>query len=149
MQNPLVLTIISRDATGKPKEKYPLGKPDHLISATNLCRAMLKEHKVREGLITFTVRFGSSRPKAWYKQVRPPKTTAELVDSFIEMILTEFPTEFMDYALKNPDNKGFHSRRLWDKVFKPALQPISLNAKVCEAYHINHDKSCSSKLTIH
>ena len=64
------------------------------------------------------------------------------------MILTEFSTEFMDYALQNPDNKGFHSRRHWDKVFKPALQPISLNAKVYEIHRVNQDKSCSSKLTI-
>ena len=144
-----VLTIISRDATGKPETKYPIGQPSHLILANNLCRAMLTEYKVREALITFTVRFGSGRPKAWYKHVGPPKTTAELVDSFIDMILTEPPPEFLDYALKNPDNKGFHSRRPWDKVFKPALQPISLNANVCEAYRVNHDKSCSSKLTIH
>ena len=148
IQSAPVLTIISRDITGKPEAKYPMGQPPHLISANNLCRGMLKEDKVREGLIIFATRFGSSRPKAWYKRVRPPKTTAEVVDSFIDMILTENPTVFMDYALQNPDNKGFHNRRLWDKVFKPALQPISLNAKVCETYRVNHDNRCSSKLTI-
>ena len=81
-------------------------------------------------------------------QVRPPKTTAEVVDSFIDMILTEPPTEFMIYALQKPDDKGFHSRRRWDKVFKPALQPISLNAKVRKTNRVNHDKSCSCKLTV-
>ena len=142
------LTVISRDATGKPVAKYPTGQPSHLYVANNLCRAMLKQSKVREGLITFAVRFGSSRPNAWYRQVRPPKTTTEVVDSYIDMIMTEPLTEFMDYALKNPDNKGFHSRRRWDKSFKPALQPISLNARVCEICRVNCDKSCSSKLTV-
>ena len=143
------LTVISRDATGKPEGKYPKGEPNHLVSASIICRGMLKEHKVREGFITFAVRIGLSQPNAWYKQVRPPKTTAEVVDSFIDSILAEFPSVFMDYALKNPDNKGFHNRRRWDKYFKPANQPISVNANVCETYRVEHDKSCSSKLTIH
>lgn len=143
------LTVVSRDATGKPEAKYPRGEPKHLVSASNLCRGMLKEQKVREGLLTFAVRFGSSQPNAWYKQVRPPKTMPEVVDSFINTYLAESSTMFMDYALKNPDNKGFHNRRRWHKVFKPALQPISVNAKVCETYRVNNAKSCSSKLTIH
>ena len=144
-----VLTIISRDANGKPEGKYRMGDPEHLVSASNLCRGMLKEQRVREGFIKFAVRFGSDRPNAWYKGVQPPETTPEVVDTFIGKILAEFPTEFMDYALKNPDNKGFHNRRLWDKTFRPALQPISLNARVCKTYRVNRDKNCSSKLTIH
>ena len=97
---PPVLTMISRDATGNLEGRYPLEKAKHLVSASNLCRGMLKEHKVREGSITFAVRFGSTQPNAWYKQVRPPKTTAEFVDSFINTMLTDFSTEFVDYALK-------------------------------------------------
>lgn len=142
------LTVIPRDATGKPNAEYPKGQPPHLISANNICRGMLKTDKVRGDLMKLAVRFGSRRPEAWYKQVRPPKTTAEVVDSFIHMILTESPTIFMDYALQNPDNKGFHSRRRWDNIFRPAHQPISLNAKVCEIYGARYDKSCSRKLTI-
>ena len=134
---PPVLTMISRDATGNLEGRYPMEKAKHLVSASNLCRGMLKEHKVREGFITFAVRFGSSQPNAWYKQVRPPKTTAEVVDSFINTMLTDFSTEFVDYALKTPDNKGFHNRRRWDEVFEPALQPISLNAKVREIHHVS------------
>ena len=112
-------------------------KAKHLVSANNTCRGMLKEPKVREAFITFAVRFGSGQPNAWYKQVQPPMTTAEVVDSFISIMLTQFSTEFIDYALKTPDNKGFHNRRRWDKVFEPALQPISLNAKVREICHVS------------
>lgn len=129
-----VHTILPRDASGKPGSPYPAGQVPHVVSAINICRAMLTHRPVWKAFETLAVRYSQVRTHSWPKQGPSPLTVDQVTYIFLAKILTTFPIVFVDYGLENPDAKGFHTRRPWDGNFEPGHQQISINGKVSETF---------------
>ena len=88
------------------------------------------EEKVRDAFETIAVKYRIRRPNSWFLQGPSPMSMGQVTDTFIRKILASFPIVFVDYTLKNPDSKGFHTRRAWDEDFEPGKLAISINGKV-------------------
>ncbi len=90
--------IFPRDAEGKPGPQYRGGYPLlHVISAINICRAMLQEPTVRNAFKTLAVRYSIGRPNVWYRQPPNPIDIESLANGFIDMVYARFPIVFVDY----------------------------------------------------
>ena len=132
--------IIPQDASGEPGPQYPSGHPPHVISAIHLCRAKMNIPKGRESFKVIAMRYGVVHPNSWFLQDSSPMTMDQVTNGFIAMILDEFPIVSVDYALKTPDSRGFHTRRPWDGTFKPAHQAISISGLVGGPFIESEDK---------
>ena len=126
--------VFPRDASGKPGSQYSPLEPVamHVVMAVSLCQDMLAQQKVRDHFETVAIKYSSGRPNSWYSQGSNAMTTKQVTDTFIGKIRNRFPLVFVDYALKNPDTRGFHTRRPWNGDFEPRHQAISINGKVSE-----------------
>lgn len=131
-------TIFPRDASGKPGLQYPWNSPHYagVSGAINQCRYMLRKTDVRNAFETLAMKHGAApagysggRPP-WYLQAPNALSAESIANDFIGKVYDTFPNVFVDSALKNPDNRGFHSRREWDGKFEPGHQSISIHGMV-------------------
>lgn len=123
-------TVFPRDASGQVSSQYPPGDPPHVISAINTCRKMLEQERVRDAFKAIAGWYSKRRPNSWYLQGSSPMNMNQVAYTFIQKILATFPQVFVDYNLKNPDNRGFHIRRPWDGNCDPGRQAISISGRV-------------------
>lgn len=137
--------ILPRDASGEPGPQYPPKQPPHLNYAINICRGVMDHSEGRKAYERFATKFSIGRPTSWYLQGSSRMTMNQVSKTFIEVSLVQFPVVVKDYALKNPDYKGFHTRRPYDGDFKPTHQAISVNAYVSSTFM--RDASISQLVT--
>ena len=123
----LVVYALKTDMASIP---YLPGETMHLRYAINVCRQFMDLPKGRESFKKLAVRFSLGRLNSWYLQGSSRMTMDEVSNFFIETILVNFPVTFVDYGMKPPDNKAFHTRRPVEGDFEPGHQAISINGNV-------------------
>ena len=134
LRNPLVFTILPRNASGTHGQPYEASEPivAHVTEAMSICRVMLLHPRVLEALDKIASRYFYQKGTPWCVLGANGKTTDKITYNFISKIIHAFPLVFIDYTLKNQDSNGFHTRRSWDGDFELRHQSISINGKVDE-----------------
>ena len=134
VHNPPVVTILPRNASGKPGQPYEASEPivAHVTKAIRICQTMVLHPKV-------LMAFDAIDSMYFHQNGRTPCSEGpngtkldKVTSTFMSCIIRTFPLVFVDYTLNNPDSKGFHTRRPWDGDFEPRHQSISINGKVDE-----------------
>ena len=134
VHNPLLFTILPRNASGTPGQPYEASESivAHVTKAIDICRVLLLHPKVLDAFKTIAIRWIYAHKSSWWLGVPNGMNTDKVTYTFVSSIIHTFPLVFVDYTLNNPDSKGFHTRRPWDGDFEPRHQSISINGKVDE-----------------
>ena len=126
--NTLDIIIIHRKMNGKPDSILPYNGDTaaQLIACVNLARAILATEKGKQSLISLGNKLDKKpRLDKWYNV-----ELKDVVEAFLDIVMTRWPPLFMEETMENPDHQGATFRAEWGKAFKPRDHPISLNAGV-------------------
>lgn len=134
VHNPPVVTILPRNASGKPGQPYKASEPivAHVTKAIRICQTMVLHPKVLDAFDLIAFRYSYQNVGIPCNEGPNRKKLDKVTSTFMSCIIRTFPLVFVDYTLNNPDSKGFHIRRPWDGDFEPRHQSISINGKVDE-----------------
>ena len=125
-------TIVHRREDGQPD--YIYSSDDDLASCVKesiqVCRGMLRDLKFRSAFVSLAREFDRSVREPWY--YNQYSTIGEVVDAYIDAVLTVFPIVYVDDSITTLSCFGGHPRRAWSSFFCPCNQSILLNAVVSQ-----------------
>ena len=125
-------TIVHRRWDGQPDFVYPSdgNLASCVIESIQVCRAMLRDIKIRSAFVSLAREFDRSTPEPWYHNQY--RNTAEAVNYYIDTVLAVFPIVYIDDSITTPSCLGGHPRRAWRFYFDPCNQSILLNGNVSQ-----------------
>ena len=123
--------IVHRRWDGQPDFVYP--SEGNLAScvrlAIHVCRAMLRNIKIRSAFVSLAREFDRSVSEPWYYNQH--RNIGEAVDYYIDRVLAIFPKVYVDDSITTLSCLGGHPRRTWWSFnFDPYDQSILLNGVV-------------------
>ena len=135
---PTAFAVWHRDNYGIVDFQYPADSQIYSVveRCISICRKMLEHSEGQRAFVTLAERFDKAHrgSPAWYKTFLMDTPDMEsITQGFFQKVFTRFPTVFVDYTVREPDNLAITPRHPWigsDTAFELSRLCIMLNGQV-------------------
>ncbi|CAD6576939.1 MAG: hypothetical protein ASARMPREDX12_008058 [Alectoria sarmentosa] len=134
---PTAFAVWHRDNYGIVDFQYPADSQIYSVveRCISICRKMLEHSEGQRAFVTLAERFDKAHrgSPAWYKTFLMDTADMEsITQGFFQKVFTRFPTVFVDYTVREPDNLAITPRHPWigsDTAFELSRLGIMLNGQ--------------------